>query len=371
MIEAGASAYCIKGGPLWELERAIAGAGEPLFRLGQALGRPQHDSVGQLVAREVAELTRALCAATYLSSSDAGLSLAGLAGAPTRDRFASAPGVVLRAFREATSASADAHELAELYRLGIPCGDALAVPLIGEGVRLGALLVAMPANVGYELDAAVVAEAADLAARSLALERRAALTFAEARRDALTGLPNRRAFDEHLDDLIETADVALVLLDIDNFKQVNDTPRPRGGRRGALDARPRPPALGPRERAGLPARRRRVRGGDRRRDGRGGARRRADPSRRRGGTGAASSCRRSRPGSPTRARASARRRTSMPAPTPLSTTPRAPDETSWSSRTKRRRRGRSCLSPRRRRFPRRRPAPGPSGSSSSTTTPAS
>ena len=81
----------------------------------------------------------------------------------------------------------------------------------------------MPANVGYELDAAVVAEAADLAARSLALERRAALTFAEARRDALTGLPNRRAFDEHLDALIETADVALVLLDIDNFKQVNDT----------------------------------------------------------------------------------------------------------------------------------------------------
>ena len=149
MIEAGASAYCIKGGPLWELERAIAGAGEPLFRLGQALARARHDSVGQLVAREVAELTRALCAATYLSSSDAGLSLAGLAGAPTRDRFTSAPGVVLRAFREATSAEADAHELAELYRLGIPCGDALAVPLIGEGVRLGALLVAMPANVGY------------------------------------------------------------------------------------------------------------------------------------------------------------------------------------------------------------------------------
>jgi cyclic di-GMP phosphodiesterase len=223
MIEAGASAYCIKGGPLWELERAIAGAGEPLFRLGQALSRTQHDSVGQLVAREVAELTRALCAATYLSSSDAGLSLAGLAGAPTRDRFTSAPGVVHRAFREATSASADAHELAELYRMGIPCGDALAVPLIGEGVRLGALLVATPANVGYELDAAVVAEAADIASRSLALERRAALTFAEARRDALTGLPNRRAFDEHVDELIQTAEVALVLLDIDHFKQVNDT----------------------------------------------------------------------------------------------------------------------------------------------------
>jgi ribonuclease P protein subunit RPR2 len=223
MVEAGASAYWIKGGPLWELERAIAGAGEPLFRLGQALARTRGEGVGQLVAREVAELTHALCAASYLSTSETGLSLAGLAGAPARDRFASAPGVVVRAFREATSAEADAHELAELYRLGIPCGDALAVPLIGEGVRLGALLVAMPANVQFELDAAVVAAAADLAVRALVQERRAALTFAEARRDALTGLLNRRAFEEHLDRLLDEQEVNLILLDVDNFKQVNDT----------------------------------------------------------------------------------------------------------------------------------------------------
>jgi diguanylate cyclase (GGDEF)-like protein len=223
MLDAGASSYCIKGAPLWELERAIAGAGEPLYRLAHALGRAQSGGMGQLVARELAELTGALCAATYLTSSDAGLSLAGLAGAPPRDRLASAPGVVLRAFTEAMSASADAHELAELYRLGIPCGEALAVPLIGEGVRLGALLVAMPANVQYELDAAVVAATAELAARSLAQERKSALTFAEARRDALTGLQNRRAFEEHLDALLDREDVALVLLDVDNFKQVNDS----------------------------------------------------------------------------------------------------------------------------------------------------
>src|SRR3954452_3813860 len=221
MLDAGASAYCIKGGPVWELERAIAGASEPLFRLGQALARSQFDGVGQLLAREVAELTNALCAATYLSSAEAGLSLAGVSGAPTRERFASAPGVVVRAFQEAVAASADAHELAELYRLGIPCGDALAVPLIGDGVRLGAMLVAMPANVQFELDHAVVAEAAELAARALAQERRAALTFAEARRDALTGLHNRRAFEEHLEALLPDQEVGLVLIDIDNFKQVN------------------------------------------------------------------------------------------------------------------------------------------------------
>jgi cyclic di-GMP phosphodiesterase len=223
MLEAGASSYCIKGAPLWELERAIVGAGEPLVHLAHSLGRALPGGVGQLVARELAELTGALCAATYLTSSDAGLSLAGLAGAPPRDRLTSAPGVVLRAFTEATSAAADAHELAELYRLGVPCGEALAVPLVSESVRLGALLVAMPANVQLELDSDLVAATADLTAASLAQERRLALTFAEARRDALTGLPNRRAFDEHLEGLLEREQVSLLLLDVDDFKSINDT----------------------------------------------------------------------------------------------------------------------------------------------------
>lgn len=223
MLEAGASSYCIKGAPLWQLERAIAGAGEPLVRLAHALNRALPGGVGQLVAQELAELTGALCAATYLTSSDAGLSLAGLSGAPPRDRLSSAPGVVVRAFTEGLPAEADAHELAELYRLGIPCGDALAVPLVGDGVRLGAVLVAMPANVQLELDADIVAATADLAGASLAQERRLALTYAEARRDALTGLPNRRAFDEHLDARAGMQELALVLLDVDDFKTVNDT----------------------------------------------------------------------------------------------------------------------------------------------------
>src|SRR5262245_58018393 len=130
MLDAGASAYCLKGAPLWELERAITGTSEPLIRLAHSLGRALPGGLGQLLARELAELTGALCAATYLTSSEAGLSLAGLAGAPPRDRLASAPGVVVRSFREATAVRAEAPELAELYRLGIPCGDALAVPLL-------------------------------------------------------------------------------------------------------------------------------------------------------------------------------------------------------------------------------------------------
>jgi cyclic di-GMP phosphodiesterase len=223
MLEAGASAYCVKGAPLWELERAIAGASEPLVRLAHSLGRALPGGLGQLLARELVELTGGLCAAAFLTSSDAGLSLAGLAGAPTRDRLSSAPGVVLRAFSEAAAARADAHELAELYRLGVPCGEALAVPLVADGVRLGALLVAMPANAQLDVDEELVAAVADLAAGSLAQERRLALTYAEARRDALTGLPNRRAFDEHLAAMLERDQVSLALLDVDDFKAVNDS----------------------------------------------------------------------------------------------------------------------------------------------------
>ncbi len=46
----------------------------------------------------------------------------------------------------------------------------------------------------------------------------------EARRDPLTGLPNRRAFEEHYGELErEGALISLAICDIDHFKRVNDT----------------------------------------------------------------------------------------------------------------------------------------------------
>jgi two-component system, cell cycle response regulator len=64
----------------------------------------------------------------------------------------------------------------------------------------------------------------ELEARIEAVLRRSEL----GRRDALTGLPNRRTFDEHLDSMFAPErrtgqPFALVLFDIDHFKQVNDT----------------------------------------------------------------------------------------------------------------------------------------------------
>jgi diguanylate cyclase (GGDEF)-like protein len=60
----------------------------------------------------------------------------------------------------------------------------------------------------------------------------------EARTDALTGLPNRRAFEEGLDALVEVEqysdepNVALVYFDLDNFKMVNDDKENGGHKAG-------------------------------------------------------------------------------------------------------------------------------------------
>jgi ribonuclease P protein subunit RPR2 len=227
MLEAGASSYCVKGAPLWELERAIAGVSEPLVRLAHLLARTPGIGVGALATRELAELSGASAAAAYVSAPD-GLVLAGSAGPAAGEGLDEVPGVVRRAFAGAQPARAEARELAELLRLtDAAFGDALAMPLLADGEVLGVVMVAMPASVQHDVDPELVAAVADLAGAALANQRRLALTHAEARRDALTGLPNRRAFDEHLGEALAWArehdrEVALVLLDLDDFKQVND-----------------------------------------------------------------------------------------------------------------------------------------------------
>jgi diguanylate cyclase (GGDEF)-like protein len=211
MMEAGASAYCLKGAAPWELERAIVGAGDPLVRLAHALARSLGESVkSELVARELAELTGARATAVYLFSSDDELLATASAGT---------------AMGESDVFLADLGRHACADQSLVRQGRAVAVPLLADGEPLGAI-VALAS--GPELDAQLLACVADLAAASLAGERRLALVRAEARIDALTGLPNRRAFDERLDDGIASAlsadgRLAVILLDLDDFKQVNDT----------------------------------------------------------------------------------------------------------------------------------------------------
>jgi cyclic di-GMP phosphodiesterase len=233
MLEAGAASFVVKGAPLWELERELQGASQPLLRLAHTLARTlsERSAVGFL-ARETSELTGAALAAVYLSS-EPELVPAGMAG-PTVDPEPDAwprktPGVVRRAYGEARSAAAGGRELIELYRTyGVPCGAATAVPLLADGERLGVLLIVMPANVQFDLDDDLVGALADIAAGDLASRRKLAHSQAEARRDPLTHMRNRRAFDEHLGALVDQATsreapVALVLVDLDEFKEINDT----------------------------------------------------------------------------------------------------------------------------------------------------
>jgi diguanylate cyclase (GGDEF)-like protein len=228
MMEAGANAYCVKGAPLWELERALAGASDPLIRLAHGISRSVNGGgITELVARELAELTGASFAATYLASPESSLSLAALSGPEAPESLQSAPGVVARAFAELRLAWADTHELGELYRLGAACADAVSAPLIADGEPFGALLVVLPASVQSKTDPELVSAVADLASAALANERRLAFTHAEARRDALTGLANKRAFDEYLAATLHGAaeadkSISLVLFDLDDFKKVND-----------------------------------------------------------------------------------------------------------------------------------------------------
>ena len=131
MLEAGASDYCIKGAPLWELERAIVSGTDPLVRLAHGLAKTVNDAgAADFVARELAAITGAAFAATYLAAPDFGLSLGGLAGSCSPSAMRAAPAVVSRAFADANLAWADPAELAELWRLGCASTEAVAAPLI-------------------------------------------------------------------------------------------------------------------------------------------------------------------------------------------------------------------------------------------------
>lgn len=100
----------------------------------------------------------------------------------------------------------------------------VALPLVARGRRTGLVLLAgtTPVSLGAE-----VIEPAELLATlaGSCLEVASHLDDLESRvrLDALTGLENHARFHEHLRELSDEPDLAVIMLDVDGFKQVNDT----------------------------------------------------------------------------------------------------------------------------------------------------
>jgi diguanylate cyclase (GGDEF)-like protein len=106
-------------------------------------------------------------------------------------------------------------------------GESTCQPLLVGGEVIGSVLTTgREAATGDERRR--IQDSVTQAAPVLANLRNLALAELRAATDALTGLPNRRAIDDHLKRLMAQAGRSLtpmsaILLDLDNFKQINDT----------------------------------------------------------------------------------------------------------------------------------------------------
>ncbi|HET9095252.1 MAG TPA: GGDEF domain-containing protein [Candidatus Baltobacteraceae bacterium] len=100
---------------------------------------------------------------------------------------------------------------------------------------LGALIVVRPAHTATMMPARRFAQAASELAPLLRDFRSIAATQSAATLDTLTGLPNRRTIMENLRERIEYVSIgnpcAVLLLDIDHFKSINDTQGHQAGDR--------------------------------------------------------------------------------------------------------------------------------------------
>jgi diguanylate cyclase (GGDEF)-like protein len=106
-------------------------------------------------------------------------------------------------------------------------GQSTCQPLLVGGEVIGSVLttVERPPSDGERRR---IQDSVTQAAPVLANLRNLALAELRAATDALTGLPNRRAIDDHLKRLLAGAGRSLtpmstILLDLDHFKQINDT----------------------------------------------------------------------------------------------------------------------------------------------------
>jgi diguanylate cyclase (GGDEF)-like protein len=108
-------------------------------------------------------------------------------------------------------------------------GSLAIIPLVRDGITIGALMVGSEevGRVGAE-EGRSLSILGSMAISALEVAWRVEEAEGRARIDSLTGLPNRLAFEEQLNRILNETDrfggaCSLLLIDLDGFKQVNDS----------------------------------------------------------------------------------------------------------------------------------------------------
>ena len=118
-----------------------------------------------------------------------------------------------------------------LYKNAPPewSGSIIGIPLKANNVVVGVMNLSRTTTGPFrESDLRLLRLLADQAAIAISNARVHEALSKKANLDTLTGLPNRRALDEHLENELRAAQLsgdslAVVMMDLDGFKQVNDT----------------------------------------------------------------------------------------------------------------------------------------------------
>jgi diguanylate cyclase (GGDEF)-like protein len=133
------------------------------------------------------------------------------------------------AVRQGTSfaESATDHPLLRCDVCGASGQARLCAPLLVSGEVIGSVLNVMHAADVSSRDRRRVDEAVTIAAPVLANLRTIALAESRAATDALTGLPNRRSFNDTLKRMLAQSlrshdQLSVIAIDLDHFKQIND-----------------------------------------------------------------------------------------------------------------------------------------------------
>jgi diguanylate cyclase (GGDEF)-like protein len=122
---------------------------------------------------------------------------------------------------------ADSQEVLECELCGKLAGETSCRPLLVGGEVIGSVLVERDGGL-EEDESRRIDESVTSAAPVLANLRNLAIAEMRAATDSLTGLPNRRSLDDALKRMLAQSSrsmqrLALVQIDLDHFKQINDT----------------------------------------------------------------------------------------------------------------------------------------------------